>query len=81
MPCTPSHARIAGLTEQHWSLLCLRLPGTQTLGEEYVDILQYDSRTRKVPTLAVSAMLQGGMRSEPALLCGVRVYQTLDGEY
>jgi peroxin-10 len=27
--------------------------GTQTLGEEYVDILQYDVRTRKIPTIAV----------------------------
>lgn len=33
--------------------IAIRLPGSQTLGEEYVDILQYSSRTRKIPPLLV----------------------------
>jgi len=33
------------------------LLGTQTLGEEYVDILQYDTRTRKAPTFLSRTLL------------------------
>lgn len=31
----------------------IRSTGSQTLGEEYVDILQYDARTQKIPTRRV----------------------------